>query len=134
MIAPPHEEPSHSTNTSFKSKHTNMEKLMSMENLTEFSLYELRIIMIILFQKGRKNKVEDAEENQTFTLSLKQSKNVFTNPNLYYAAIKRLTEIGLIEKVEGKQSSYRANPAIISNLTQDQSISLGLKKDYPKRK
>lgn len=122
--------PEFSTNNSYKSKSINMEKLIDRDFLKEMTIFEMRIILLIQSSKGRKTKLEDAEENQTIDLSLSKNADLFTTPKGYYAAIKRLSERGFLTKIEGKQSLYRVNPHIINNMTYEQSVSTGVKQDY----
>lgn len=110
-----------------------MEKIINSDNLSDLTLYDLRIIMLLLIQKGRKNKLEDALDNQTFNLSQGKNKHLFPNPNMFYQSIKKFTDMKLIQKIEGKQSTYMINPEYISNLTLDQAVSLGIKKAYKRK-
>lgn len=121
------------TRTSFRPKQINMEKIINSDNLSDLTLYDLRIIMLLLIQKGRKNKLEDALDNQTFNLSQGKNKHLFPNPNMFYQSIKKFTDMKLIQKIEGKQSTYMINPEYISNLTLDQAVSLGIKKAYKRK-
>lgn len=124
-------EPSSGTK-SYKPKQSNMEKFLTLEDLEDMTLYELKIIMLFHLQKGQKIKDDDAEENQQFNLSLSLYKNLFKNPNSYYSAIKSLINRDIISKVEGKQSIYRMNPKFINNLTYQQAINAGIKQDFRK--
>lgn len=107
-----------------------MEKFLTIEDLEDISAYELKIIMLFHIQKGMKIKDEDAEDNQVFSLSKVTYGKIFKNPNVYYTAIKALTDKGIISKVDGKQSLYRMNPLFVSNLTYQQSVDMGIKKDH----
>lgn len=117
---------------SFTEKKTNMEKLVDMDDLHEMSIYELRIIMMIMIQKGRKRGLDSAEENQQFEISKNKFPKLFTNSKGFYDAIDKLTKSGLLKKIEGKQSLYHVNPNIINNLTNDQAYALGLTTFKPK--
>lgn len=115
---------------SFRSKSVNMEKLITPDTLHTLSFYECRIILLIQCQKGMKIGVDSAEENQEFIISMKENKTIFPNPNLFYKAINNLTIKGFITKIDGKQSTYYVNPSIISNMTYQQEIDTGIKKDF----
>lgn len=115
---------------SFRSKSVNMEKLITVDYLEVISLYECKIILIILSQKGTKIGVDKGDENQECSISIKEYGNIFKNPNLFYKAIKNLTEKNFITKVAGKQSLYYVNPHIMSNMTYQQEVDAGLKKVF----
>lgn len=81
-------------------------------------------------QKGMKVGLENGEENQEFILSFRKNRNIFKDSTLYYKAITNLTIKEFITKVDGKQSTYYVNPKIISNMTYQQEVDAGLKKEF----
>lgn len=115
---------------SFRSKSVNMERLITEEYLSTISLYECKIILLVLMQKGMKVGLENGEENQEFILSFRKNRNIFKDSTLYYKAITNLTIKEFITKVDGKQSTYYVNPKIISNMTYQQEVDAGLKKEF----
>lgn len=117
----------------FTEKKTNMEKLVQMDDLHEMTIYELRIIMMIMIQKGRKVKTDNPEENQIFEISKAKFPKLFTNSKGFYDAIEKFVSTGFLRKIEGKQSLYYVDPAVINNLTNDQAFALGISNYKPKK-
>ena len=115
---------------SFKSKSTNMEKFLTIDDLDTMSSYEFKIIFLFLIEKRQKIKEDDAEENQI--LQLTPYKHLFKNKKVYYSAIKSLIDRDIISKIDGRQSTYHVNPKFINNLTHQQAINAGIKQEFRK--
>lgn len=120
--------------TSYRPKSVNLERMITLEELVDMSVYELRIIMMFLVGVSRRVKLEDPNENQELYLSYTHHKHLFSNPNSFSNAKKSLIKRGFLRKVEGKKSTYAINPKVISNLSLTQEIALGYRKDFRNRK
>jgi hypothetical protein len=111
---------------SYKPKKINLERFLTMDEMFSLSLTETRLINYFIISKPHKKGIDDGEWNQTIKYSHTDLKQYISNKNIFYAALKRLIELDIIEVIPGQTSTYRFNPLCISNLTQEQAVRMGV--------
>jgi len=112
--------------SSSKPKKVNLERFLTIDEMFSLTINEHRLINYFIISKAHKKGIDDGEQNQLIKYSYAELKEYIPNKKSFYAAISRLIELDIIERVPGQPSMFRFNPLCISNLTQEQAVRMGV--------
>lgn len=111
-----------------KYKKSNLERFLSTEDMFSLNLNDHRLIMYFMITKPHRKDRDEGEWNQSIRYSYADMKDYMPNKKSFYASINRLIELDIISKIPGQPSMFRFNPLCISNLTNEQAVSMGVVK------